>query len=332
MDAELDVQDTNTPLKRPGSTAQILPARAIWLLVAAAFCWLSWPADAEAQQACSHDYCEEGSGLNSSCDPCVTAICDIDSFCCQTGWDQNCIDQVLTVCQDWICAAACSHSPCEVGEALDSTCNSCTAQVCFEDPSCCTDTWDAICTSKVKTSCGYQCSPGANRCDDALPIYPGRIFGTLMGSNNDGCETLNASCRSGDVWYSYTHVADQDLVFSTCTTERSFGIDTVLSIHEGCPGLKNNEIESNDDWLLGNAPTTCSGTAAPNYLDAAFKKGFDGFGRLTPGQTVVIRVSHHDDSIKGNFELRLLPEPEAWMALVAGAALLGAISRRRARS
>jgi hypothetical protein len=81
--------------------------------------------------------------------------------------------------------------------------------------------------------------------------------------------------------------------------------------------------------MLGQLKQKCRDTASPNNLDSALPLG--GYYALDPGQTVVIRVAHHDDSVRGNFELRVLPEPEVWLALVAGAGALGALSRRRAR-
>ncbi len=136
------------------------------------------------------------------------------------------------------------------------------------------------------------------------------------------------------MWYSYTQptntpVDDIDMALFTCETQRSFGIDSVLSVHTGCPGKRNNEIVSNDDWMLGSLPQACTGVAAPNNLDSALSLG--GTFALDPGETVVIRIAHHDDSVRGNFELRVLPEPDVWLALVAGAGALGALSRRRAR-
>jgi len=136
------------------------------------------------------------------------------------------------------------------------------------------------------------------------------------------------------VWYEYTQLEDQDMLFSTCATQRSFGIDTVVSVHTGCPGTKNNEIFANDDWALGPAPSACVSPPDtypldPKNLDAAVP--LEGFYALEPGATVVIRVAHHDDSVRENFDLKVLPEPEAWLALVAGAGALGALSRRRAR-
>jgi hypothetical protein len=131
------------------------------------------------------------------------------------------------------------------------------------------------------------------------------------------------------VWYEYTQGAADDMVLSTCTTQRSFAIDTVLSVHEGCPGKTNNEIIENDDWMRGLSRQACLGTPTPNNVDAALPLGFST--ALDPGETVVIRVAHHADSLRNNFQLKLLPEPEAWLALVAGAGALGALSRRRAR-
>jgi hypothetical protein len=133
------------------------------------------------------------------------------------------------------------------------------------------------------------------------------------------------------VWYTYTQGPDdvEDMVLFTCATQRSFGIDTALSVHTGCPGRRNNEIIANDDWMLGLANQACFGTPSPNNVDSAVP--LTGVNRLEDGETVVIRIAHHDDSVRGNFELRVMPEPEAWLALVAGAGALGALSRRRAR-
>ena len=337
MDVERSLQQLSESSYRARFKRQSPLPRLSWLLVAVGLCWLLWPAPAEAQPACVHDICEIGANLNSVCDPCVDDICAADPYCCAVEWDDNCVDEVLLICGDVSCAAACSHSPCEIGDPLDSTCNSCTALVCSQDPGCCiddgdplTDDWDASCVLKVEQECVYQCEPGANICSNALPIHPGKIFGTLLGSSNDGCESGQNSCRSGDVWYSYTQGAADDMELYTCATQRSFAIDSVLSVHTGCPGKRNNEIVSNDDWMLGQLPQACLGTTAPNNLDSALPLG--GVFALDPGETVVIRVAHHDDSVRGNFELRVLPEPEVWLALVAGAGALGALSRRRARS
>ncbi len=47
---------------------------------------------------CSHDICLSGAALVSNCDPCVTQICAVDSFCCDTSWDGLCVDEVGSIC------------------------------------------------------------------------------------------------------------------------------------------------------------------------------------------------------------------------------------------
>jgi hypothetical protein len=109
------------------------------------------------------------------------------------------------------------------------------------------------------------------------------------------------------VWYEYTQGAADDMVLSTCSTQRSFGIDTVLSVHTECPGSPNNEIISNDDGMLGLVPQACANDPAPVDVDSALPLG--GAYALDPGETAVIRVAHHDDSVRNNFELRILAVP-----------------------
>jgi hypothetical protein len=50
---------------------------------------------------CPHDRCEIGGPLNVGCeDACVTNICSVDAFCCATAWDNICVAEVNTVCQE----------------------------------------------------------------------------------------------------------------------------------------------------------------------------------------------------------------------------------------
>jgi hypothetical protein len=350
MDAEQSPRHPSGPSFHARSKWRSSPHRLHWLLVAVGLCWLSWPAPAEAQPICVHDICEIGGKLNPTCDSCVDDICNDPSnpendYCCTVEWDQWCIDRVLEFCGDPVCAQVCDHNPCEIGGALDSTCNACTAQVCFLDPNCCTDDgdpltddWDASCVAKVEQECGFQCEPGSDLCSTATPIHTGWVSGTLVGATNDGCtlseEGKSVGCRSADVWYSFTQGEADDMVLSTCTSQRSYALDTVLSVHRGetiqdrCPGKKTNQIIGNDDWDLGETQA-CELFGDPKNVDSALPLG--GTYALAPGETVVIRVAHHDDSFENNFTLNLLPEPEAWLALVAGAGALSALSRRRAR-
>lgn len=41
---------------------------------------------------CVHDECAEGEALEASCSPCATAVCAQDNWCCDTEWDNLCVD------------------------------------------------------------------------------------------------------------------------------------------------------------------------------------------------------------------------------------------------
>jgi hypothetical protein len=49
-------------------------------------------------ETCMHDVCDTGVRLLSTCDPCVTTVCDADSFCCNDEWDSLCVQQAKTLC------------------------------------------------------------------------------------------------------------------------------------------------------------------------------------------------------------------------------------------
>jgi hypothetical protein len=49
---------------------------------------------------CSHAICSTGTALESSCSSCTTEICTSDSYCCDTKWDAQCVDEVSSICSD----------------------------------------------------------------------------------------------------------------------------------------------------------------------------------------------------------------------------------------
>lgn len=49
--------------------------------------------------------------------------------------------------------AACEHALCDVGSSLDPLCNYCVAQVCEQDPTCCSSSWTAACVELVYLEC-----------------------------------------------------------------------------------------------------------------------------------------------------------------------------------
>ncbi len=49
-------------------------------------------------EQCTHDLCQSGDALVEGCDPCVSAVCAADPYCCATAWDSRCIEQVTSAC------------------------------------------------------------------------------------------------------------------------------------------------------------------------------------------------------------------------------------------
>lgn len=50
---------------------------------------------------CAHSFCSTGGvsqPLMRSCDPCVKRVCELDSYCCSTDWDNVCVSAVAQEC------------------------------------------------------------------------------------------------------------------------------------------------------------------------------------------------------------------------------------------
>jgi hypothetical protein len=84
------------------------------------------------------------------------------------------------------------------------------------------------------------------------------------------------------------------------------GMDTVVSLHTGCPGTASNELPAgcSDDWTTGSDPAACE------LLDT----GFSGDGavavQVEAGDEVWIRVARQGPVAQGEFWLTVnLVEP-----------------------
>jgi hypothetical protein len=117
--------------------------------------------------------------MSSSCNSCASTVCSIDPYCCNTEWDQTCIDQAEYYCNDVSCSGGSGggscHDVCQTGDALDASCGSCAATVCGIDDYCCSTSWDATCVDEAETYCGgVTCGGsggGGNTCghDECIP-------------------------------------------------------------------------------------------------------------------------------------------------------------------
>ncbi len=59
---------------------------------------VSWTIAGGGTGTCSHAICTTGIKLVSSCDSCVTQVCNKDSWCCTHSWDSACVAEVGTIC------------------------------------------------------------------------------------------------------------------------------------------------------------------------------------------------------------------------------------------
>lgn len=113
----------------------------------------------------AHSTCKTGAALETGCDPCVTAVCKADPYCCDNEWDEICVGTVLTECAQVQCdtsLGSCAHSVCDSGEELSAGCDtpvspSCTTAICNVDPYCCTTEWDSVCVGEVESVCALGC-------------------------------------------------------------------------------------------------------------------------------------------------------------------------------
>jgi hypothetical protein len=108
--------------------------------------------------------CTTGTPLSGASDACVASVCAVDPFCCSSGWDSLCVQEVRTVCDSLTCSEAngtCAHSLCSSGPALVNSCDGtkadCVSAVCAADPFCCATSWDGLCVQEVETVCGNNC-------------------------------------------------------------------------------------------------------------------------------------------------------------------------------
>lgn len=103
---------------------------------------------------------------------------------------------------------------------------------------------------------------------------------TEASTDGQGC---GSSMSSHDVWFRYTPSTSGNATFALCGSS----YDTVLSIHNACPGTLGNMLACNDDSSAGN----CSGT---NQSEISLS--------VTGGSTYMIRVSGFN-SANGSYHL-----------------------------
>ena len=102
---------------------------------------------------CDHEPTTTGGPLDPDCDACAADVCAVDSYCCTTDWDSQCVSEVAQYCS----SAACDHDECTNGNALADDCSACTTAICAADPYCCQTAWDDQCVSEAGAEAACNC-------------------------------------------------------------------------------------------------------------------------------------------------------------------------------
>jgi hypothetical protein len=161
----------------------------------------------------------------------------------------------FTICGQGACCNATTgvcnvtiQATCEgAGNTFQSVGSSCTVNPCPQPPPPANDDCSTVSTS-----------------GPTIPDAGGTFPCNLASSTNDG----QAGCITSlgrDVYYSMTPTVTGNWGFSLCTG--SDALDTLISIHTGCPASAANQIACNDDscGLLSNLPAVGL-TAGTQYL------------------------------------------------------------------
>jgi hypothetical protein len=96
-------------------------------------------------------------------------VCIIDAHCCETTWDQVCVDWAQQLCPD--CGNPNAKSCCFEHATPFCSDETCCQLVCALDQYCCEDRWDFYCAQSANTNCTItQCTcgdPTAGSCKSA---------------------------------------------------------------------------------------------------------------------------------------------------------------------
>lgn len=109
------------------------------------------------------DCCEANGTPSCDAQGCADAVCGADPFCCDTQWDDACVDIAagMAACE---CGGGGAEEGgggadcCEPHEAVGCEVGECEDTICGDDPFCCDDQWDDVCSEAafLEPSCGCE--------------------------------------------------------------------------------------------------------------------------------------------------------------------------------
>lgn len=113
----------------------------------------------------------------------------------------------------------------------------------------------------------------------------GSIAGSNVGATTDGTSTCGGG---GDVWFRFDAPAEGTLLVDTCGSS----LNTVVSLHTGCPGDSSNQVACSDNEALFGP---CAGAGALTGFMCA---------RVTATQSYWLRIAGSAGA-QGSFQVRL---------------------------
>lgn len=120
-------------------------------------------------EACAWGECQSGGGCIATYDygcggcPCEACVCGMDSYCCDTAWDDICVDVCVSYCGGCEAGDPCGDDVCSYGDGED--CDSCPADCACKASETCID--GQCCKPDcVGKECGSDsCGGGCGGCD-----------------------------------------------------------------------------------------------------------------------------------------------------------------------
>lgn len=100
--------------------------------------------------------CQAHSSPASDNPECCKQVCAQDSYCCETEWDQACVDiaRQLGPCGcTYECGDPCAGSCCRAHDNGGCDDASCCKVVCSQDSYCCDEQWDSVCAELARSQC-----------------------------------------------------------------------------------------------------------------------------------------------------------------------------------
>ena len=193
---------------------------------------------------------------------CCSTVCAADPFCCNTSWDQICVNRAWETCAN--CGgdntAPCDQSHTGTGCASGACCQ----LICTQDPFCCETAWDSLCASRARS----LCRTGANCAEPRVlsTAFPGSFnFNTA----DDATPSDESICGVNDtraVWLQYTAACTGGITAEICT---EFGeSQPTLSIFTACGGtqLACSSSAASGCSLGDSVRLEFFGTQGTNYL------------------------------------------------------------------